>query len=61
MKNEILDELWAAKDEIGKACKYDVKALAESLRRKPYKIERPKTAAVAEKNKKRSYKQLIAD
>ena len=56
MKDEILDELWTAKDEIGKEFNYNVKTLAESLRRDPYKVERPQTTVVAEKNKKRSYK-----
>ena len=34
MKNEILEELWRIKDEIGKESHYDVSELVKSLRKK---------------------------
>jgi hypothetical protein len=50
MKNEILEELWAAKDEIGKEFKYDVVALGESLQESTNKIISQQPSKVAETN-----------
>lgn len=41
MKNELLDELWAAKDQIAKEAKFDIDNLANNLKKiqKTHKVK----------------------
>lgn len=41
MKNEILEELWKIKDQIGQECDYDIDKLANELRAKEKKEKAP--------------------
>jgi hypothetical protein len=41
MKNEILDELWKVKDQVAHESEYNIDKLAEKLRNKEKKEQRP--------------------
>jgi hypothetical protein len=40
MKHELLEDVWRIRDEIGAECGYDVKRLAELIRREELKLGR---------------------
>ena len=41
MKDEIIEELWAIKDQIAKECGYDIRVLFERLKEAQKKSKRP--------------------